>query len=104
MVDDLSYIFIFSNYFIQFQPTVKQPNLFKLQSTYKKIMIFSVSNEGIQWTLDFGPDSVTIAVNDLDRNKTISSQEVPLAAWQMLLSQRQIFLDNQLSRVPITPN
>ena len=45
-------------------------------------MIFSVSSDGIQWTLDFGPDSVTIAVNDLDQNITISSQEIPLTAWQ----------------------
>ena len=67
-------------------------------------MIFSVSNDEIQWTLDFGPDSVTIAVNDLDQKITISSQEIPLAAWQLLLSQRQYFLDNHLSRVPITPN
>ena len=67
-------------------------------------MIFSVSNDGIQWTLDFGPDSVTIAVNDLDQNITISSQEIPLAAWQLLLSQRQDFLDNHLPGVPITEN
>ena len=67
-------------------------------------MIFSVSSDGIQWTLDFGPDSVSMAVNDLDQNITISSQEIPLAAWQLLLSQRQEFLDNHLSRVPITPN
>ena len=60
---------------------------FTLQSTatqltfnLQKIMIFSVSNDGIQRILDFGPDSVTIAVNDLDQNITISSQEVPLAA------------------------
>ena len=52
-------------------------------------MIFSVSSDGIQWTLDFGPDSVTIAVNDLDQNITISSQEIPIAAWQLLLAQRQ---------------
>ena len=67
-------------------------------------MIFSVSNDGIQWTLNFGPDSVTIAVNDLEQNKTISSQETHLAAWKLLLSQRQDFLDNHLSRVPINPN
>ena len=67
-------------------------------------MIFSVSNDGIQWTLDFDPDSVTIAVNDLDQNITISSQEITLAAWQLLLSQRQDFLDNNLPRVPITEN
>ena len=67
-------------------------------------MIFSVSNDGIQWILDFGPDSVTIARNDLDQNITISSQEIPLAAWQLLLSQRQDFLNNHLARLPITPN
>ena len=67
-------------------------------------MIFSVSNDGIQRTLDFGPDYVTIAVNDLVQNTTISSQEIPLAAWQLLLSQRQDFLDNHLPRVPITQN
>ena len=67
-------------------------------------MIFSVSTDGIQWTLDFGPDSVTIAVNDLDQNITISSQEIPLAAWQLLLSQRQDFSNNHLARGPITPN
>ena len=67
-------------------------------------MIFSVSNERIQWTLDFGPDSVTMAVNDLDQNITISSQEITLAAWQLLLSQRQDFLNNHLARVEITRN
>ena len=67
-------------------------------------MIFSVSNDGIQWNLDFGPDSVTIAVNDLDQKLTFSSQEIPLAAWQLLLSQRQDFLNDHLPRVPITEN
>ena len=67
-------------------------------------MIFSVSNDGIRWILDFGSDSVLIAVNDFDQNITISSQEIPLAAWQLLLSQRQDFLNNHRARVPITPN
>ena len=35
---------------------------------------------------------------------TISSQGIPLAAWQLLLSQRQDFLNNHLARVPIIPN
>ena len=35
---------------------------------------------------------------------TISSQEIPLAAWQLLLSQRQDFLSYHPVRVPITPN
>ena len=60
-------------------------------------MIVSVSSDGIQWILDFGPDSVTIAVFDLDQKLTINSQEIPLAAWQLLLSQRQDFLNILLS-------
>ena len=92
MVDDLSHIFNFQIILFNFH----------LQSTsqvtanlHKTIMIFSVSNEGIQWTLDFGPYSVTISVNDLEQNITIKSQELPLAAGQLLLSQRQVFLNNQ---------
>ena len=101
MADDLSNIFKFQIILFNFtlQSTATQFT-FNLQ----KIMIFSVSNDGFQWTLDFGRDSVTIAVNDLDQNITISSQEIPLAAWQLLLSQRQDFLNNHLARVPITPN
>ena len=67
-------------------------------------MIFSVSNAWIQQTLDFPHDSVTIAVIDLVQNISISLQGRPLAAWQLLLSQRQDFLDNHLPRVPITQN
>ena len=67
-------------------------------------MIFSVSSDGIQWILDFGLDSVTIAVNYLDQNITISLQVIPLAAWQLLLAQTQDFWNNHLARVPITPN
>ena len=67
-------------------------------------MILSVSNDGIQWTLDFGPDSVTITVKDLEQIIIISSQQKPLAAWSLLLSQRQDCLNNHLPRVPITQN
>ena len=41
---------------------------------------------------------------DPDENLTISSLEIPLAAWSLLLSQKQEFLNNHLPRVPITPN
>ena len=67
-------------------------------------MICSISNDGIHWTLDFGPDSFTIAVNDFDQNKTINSQEITLPAWQLLLSQRQVSWDIHLPRVPTTQN
>ena len=67
-------------------------------------MTFSVSNDGIEWSLEFGPDSLTLTLKDLVPEMTISSQEIPLAAWSLLLSQRQQFLNNHLARVPVTPN
>ena len=67
-------------------------------------MQFTVSSNGTQWILDFGPDSVVLSVKDLDENLTISSLEIPLAAWSLLLSRRQKFLNNHLPRVPKTPN
>ena len=101
MADDLSDIFIFRaiSFSFNLQSTTTQ-----LTFNLQKIMIFSVCNDGIQWTVDFDPDSLTIAVYDLVQNLTISSQEIPLAAWQLLLSQMQDFLDNYLPRVPITQN
>ena len=67
-------------------------------------MQFTVSIDGTQWILDFGPDSVVLSVKDLDENLTISSLEFPLTAWCLLLSKRQEFSDNHLPRVPITPS
>ena len=101
MADDLSNVFNFQ--IILFNFTL-QSTATQLTFNLQKIMIFSVSNDGIQWTLDFGPESVTIAVNDLEQNITTSSQKIPLAAWQLLLSPRQDFLNNHLARVPFTPN
>ena len=75
-------------------------NTFSLQL---RSMIFSASNDGIEWSLEFGSDSFTRAVKDLVQEMTISCQEIPLAAWSLLLSQRQDFLNNQLARVPVIP-
>ena len=66
-------------------------------------MTFSVSIDGIEWFLDCGPDSGTRTVKDLVQIKTRRSQGFPLASWNLLLSQKQDFLNNHLARVPITP-
>ena len=47
---------------------------------------------------------MTLTVKDLVQEMTISSQEIPLAAWSLLLSQREKFLNNHLARVPVTLN
>ena len=66
-------------------------------------MIFSVSNNGIECSLDFGPDSLTLTVKDLVHEMTKSSQNNPLAVWNSLLCQRQQFLNNHQARVLVTP-
>ena len=38
-------------------------------------MVFSVSNDVIEWFLVFGPESVTLTVEELFHELTISSQE-----------------------------
>ena len=60
-------------------------------------MIFSVSNDGMEWSFYIGPDSGTLTVKDLVQELTISSKAFPLAAWSLLLSQRQQFLNNHLA-------
>ena len=67
-------------------------------------MQFTVSNNGTEWILGFRLDSVVLSVKDIDENPIISSLEIALAAWSLLLSQRQEFLNNCLPGVPITPN
>ena len=67
-------------------------------------MIFAATNDNMQWSLDFGPDSVVIQVKDLELHVVLSRTELPLAVWSLLENQRQQFLTNHLARVPITPN
>ena len=62
-------------------------------------MIFSVSNDGIEWSLDFGTGSVSLSltVKDLVQEMTTSSQETFVAARTLLLSQRQEFSSSSAS-------
>ena len=63
------------------------PASFYTLSVYTKATwFFSISNDGVEWSFDFGRDSVTLIVADLVQKVTISSQETPLAAWSLLLS------------------
>ena len=67
-------------------------------------MFFSVSNDGIEWSLDFGLDSVPLTVRDLVQELAVLSQKNPLAGWSLLLSQIQQFLNKHLAQFPVTPN
>ena len=67
-------------------------------------MAFSVPHNRIEWSLEFGSVSVTVIAKDLVQQMKVSSQELILAAWSLLLSQRQDFWKKHLERVPITLN
>ena len=67
-------------------------------------MIFSISHDGIEWSLGFGPDSVTLTVIYRVHELTISSQENPPATWSSLFSPEQDFFKSHLVRFPFTPN
>ena len=67
-------------------------------------MIFSVSNDGIEWSSDFGSDSVILTVKYLVQEMIKKSQGTSMASWSLFLSQRREFLINHLARVPVTPN
>ena len=67
-------------------------------------MIFSVSNDEIGWSFDFGQKSVTLTALNLIQEKTKGPQGLRLAAWSLLLSQKQKYLGEHPARVPVTPN
>ena len=47
---------------------------------------------------------MTLTVKYLVQEMTICSQEIPLTAWSLMLSQRKQSLNNHLARDPVTPN
>ena len=67
-------------------------------------MIFSVSNDGVECSVDFGPVSVTLTVKDLVQEMTKISQEFSLTAWSLFFFKRYQFFDNHLALVPVTLN
>ena len=101
LADDLSDIFIFQITLFNFN----RQSTTQIDSTYIQLTenhdILSLQRRN---PVDsrFCSRFVTFAVIDLVQNITINSNEIPLAAWQLLLSQRQDFLHNHLPRVPIT--
>ena len=92
------------HWLIQLSKTSFTFSFYTLSLYIKATCFFLVSNDGIEWSLDSGPDSVTLTVKYLVHGMTKSSQEIPLAAWSFLVSQRKQFLNNHLARVPVTTN
>ena len=60
-------------------------------------MIFSVSNGGIEWSLDFGRDSVSLTVKDLVHEKTIGSQENFSASLELVVVPKRAIVEQTSS-------
>ena len=65
-------------------------------------MIFSVSNEQKNWSLEFGPDSVLLEVRTLPNESVENSIEIPLSVWNLLESRRLRFMEEALIGGPLT--
>ena len=65
-------------------------------------MIFSVSNNNMNWSLEFGPDTVSLEVQNFADQAVLNSIEIPLAVWNLLESQRLRFLEDAISGAPLT--
>ena len=67
-------------------------------------MIFSVSNDGIEWCLDFRAVTVTLNRKDLVQELTIKIHDMTPPASILLMLQKQDFSNDHLAQVPITQN
>ena len=65
-------------------------------------MIFSVSNNNMNWSLEFGPDTVSLEVQNFADQAVLNSIEIPLTVWNLLESQRLRFLEDAISGAPLT--
>ena len=65
-------------------------------------MTFSVSNNNMNWSLEFGPDTVSLEVQNFADEAVVISIEIPLAVWSLLECQRLRFLEDAISGAPLT--
>ena len=65
-------------------------------------MIFSVSNNNIIFSLEFGPDTVSLDMQNFADEAVLNSIEIHIAVWNLLESQRLRFLEDAISVAPLT--
>ena len=56
----------------------------------------------MNWSLEFGPDTVSLEVQNFADQAVLNSIEIPLAVWNLLESQRVRFLEDAISGAPLT--
>ena len=56
----------------------------------------------MNWSLEFGPDTVSLEVQNFAGQAVLNSIEIPLAVWNLPESQRLRVLENAISGAPLT--
>ena len=56
----------------------------------------------MNWSLEFGPDTVSLEVQNFADQAVLNSIEIPLVVWNLLESQRLRFLEDAISGAPLT--
>ena len=61
-----------------------------------------MSNNSMNWCLEFGPDTVSQEVQKFADQAVLIPIKIPLAVWSLLESQRLRFLEDAISVAPVT--
>ena len=56
----------------------------------------------MNWSLEFGPATVSLEVQNFADEAVLNSIEIPLSLWNLLESQRLRFLKDAISGAPLT--
>ena len=56
----------------------------------------------MNWSLEFGPNTVSLEVQNFADETVPNSIEIPLAVWNLLESQRLRFLEDAVAGAPLT--
>ena len=56
----------------------------------------------MNWSLDFGPETVTLEVQNFADEAVLNSIEIPIAVWNLLESQILRFLEGAIIGAPLT--
>ena len=67
-------------------------------------MILSVYNEGFEWFLDSGPDSVTLTAKDPVQGMTNNFPRISSGSLELAVLSKAKLSNNILAGVPVTPN
>ena len=65
-------------------------------------MNFSLLSAEVNWSLEFGPESVLLQVRKISTETSVNSIELPLSVWNLLESERFRLMEEALTGAPLT--